>query len=141
MSPEVWNDAHSRATAVCTTLEHRLIDPLMVVGDTSDANTPYWTLELNGSQSDRLGVGEVANEETGSVLLSLFIPKGYFSTPDALTFLWHMQQAFRVPDVDMPWPDGLFYDGHDEDFPSLDDRGNWYIFTLTIHYRYQTAIS
>lgn len=141
MSSEVWNDAHSRAVVVCATLKHRLVDPLLVVGDASDANAPYWTLELNSSQSDRLGVGEVANEETGSVLLSLFIPKGYFTTPDALTFLWRMQQAFRVPDADIPWPDGLFYDGSDEDFPSLDGDGNWYIFTLTIQYRCQTAIS
>lgn len=141
MSPEVWNDAYSRAKETCIALTHPLIDPLQSSGDGSDASAPYWTLELDGSQSDRLGVGDAAEEETGSVLLSLFIPKGYFTTPDALMFIWNMRKAFRRPDADMPWPDGLFYDGHDEAFPSLDERGNWYIFTLTVHYRYQTAIS
>ena len=139
ISDTVWNEALSRAKAVCDAHGRELLDPLLQ--DLSLREDPYWMLPAGAASSNRMGLGEVSNEETGQVLLVLMLPVGRMSTPDALQNCQSMSDAFLQHNQpgDRPWPSGLFYDGQDFIPPDLDRPGNWYTMTLMVSYRFQTV--
>ncbi|MFT8776265.1 MAG: hypothetical protein ABF893_06350 [Gluconacetobacter liquefaciens] len=140
LSDTVWNDAYTRATAVCGHLGVDIIDPLLQ--DLSKRTDPYWKIPMGIASSDRLGMGETENEEDGQIILVLMVPKGSMSTPDALEHCGAMSAAFRAPvgDTPQPWPSGLFYGRQDFVPPDIDEPGNWYALTLMVSYKYQSAL-
>ncbi|MFW7267539.1 hypothetical protein ACMAUO_06155 [Gluconacetobacter sp. Hr-1-5] len=139
ISPGVWNDAFARASAVCADMGIPLLDPLLQ--DLSDRTGPYWTMPMGAASSDRLGMGEIENEEAGQIVLVLMIPVGGLSTPDALAHCHAMSTAFRAPVGAAPkWAAGLQYDGQDSTPPDLSQSGRWYAATLMVAYRYQSQM-
>ncbi|MCH4024089.1 MAG: hypothetical protein LKH33_06810 [Acetobacter sp.] len=137
ISNAVWDDAFARAKRVADGAGLPLLDPLLTYGD--DSPDRYWTLPLADASSDRMGFGEVQNEEEGSVELSLFIRKGSTATPDMLMLCGAMSAAFRKAG-EHAWPSGLSYRGQHLSAPTLDEVGNWYVVFLTVAYSYQTRI-
>ncbi|MFW7268832.1 hypothetical protein ACMAUO_12790 [Gluconacetobacter sp. Hr-1-5] len=140
LSDTVWNDAYTRAKAVCECLGVDIVDPLLQ--DLSKREDPYWQLPMGIASSDRLGMGEPENEEEGQIVLVLMVPRGSLSTPDALEHCGAMSAAFRAPvgETPQPWAPGLFYSRQDFVPPDLDSPGNWYALTLMVSYRYQSAL-
>ncbi|MCG4258009.1 hypothetical protein [Acetobacter senegalensis] len=141
-SDAVWNDAFSRATAVCQANGLQLIDPLVAKVD--GRPDCYWVLDIASSVSDRLGMGEAADEETGQIMLHLMVRKASgINTPTALSHVKAMSTAFRASRITtqpQSWPEGLFYRGQSNAPPNLDDTGNWYVLTLMVDYTYQDAL-
>lgn len=140
ISSEVWNDAFSRAGAAATAMGLSLVDPLLQ--DVAARDSLYWIVPIGAASSDRMGAGEIQNEEAGQVILTLMIRKGKASTPDVLTYCQAMSAAFRAPLGIRPkdWPKGLSYYGQDFSPPDLSETGNWYAATLMISYSYQTKM-
>lgn len=140
ISDTVWNDAFARAKSVCDARRIDLLDPLLQ--DLSQRRDPYWMIPLGAAASDRMGMGEIRNEESGQIVLVLMIRVGSMGTPDALEHCMAMSAAFRTQGKDpaMPWPSGLLYDGQSFTPPDLDTTGNWYAMTLMVGYRFQNDL-
>ncbi|GBQ14740.1 hypothetical protein [Swaminathania salitolerans] len=139
LSDIVWNDAYTRAQLVAKQQGLALVDALEQQSE--DRPVLFWRMEAQASQSDRLGIGEVAMEEEGELSLHLTIRAGSISTPDALSLCKGMSVMFRARlEGVQPLPDGLFYDGQSLFPPDPDTGGNWFTMTLIIQYRYQDLV-
>lgn len=134
-SPVVWEDAFARAQAAASPLGLVVLD--ILAQDGSDHVGPWVYFEMASALSDRLGMGELVDEETGQVWMHVMVPRGS-GAPQALAMRKALSVAFRVPLTAMPR--GLFYDGQTADPPDADDTGNWARFSLAVDYRYQDII-
>ena len=136
LSDIVWNDAYTRAQLVAKQQGLALVDALEQQSE--DRPPLFWRMEAQASQSDRLGIGEVAIEEEGEFAFHLTIRAGSILTPDALSLCKGMSIMFRARlEGVQPLPDGLFYDGQSLSPPDPDTGGNWFTMTLFVRYRYQ----
>lgn len=134
-SPVVWQDALDRAKAAGATLGLTVLDALEQQRTTPDG--PYVLFEVASAAADRLGVGEIVDEETGQIWLHLMVESGSGAL-SAITMRKALSVAFRVPVS--PLPIGLYYDGQGSDPPNADDIGNWFRFSLMVDYRYQDRV-
>jgi len=134
-SPVVWQDAFDRAKAAGVALGLTVLDALEQQRTKPDG--PYVLFEVASAAADRLGVGEIVDEETGQIWLHLMVESGSGAL-SAITLRKALSVAFRVPVS--PLPEGLYYDGQGFDPPDADDTGNWFRFSLMVDYRYQDRV-
>lgn len=134
-SPVVFDDAFARAKAAGAPLGLEVLD--IFDQDREDHVGPWVYFEIASAAADRLGLGELVDEETGQVWLHLMVPR-LSGSRDALTMRKALSVAFRVPVS--PLPIGLYYDGQGFDPPNTDDTGNWFRFSLMVDYRYQDRV-
>ncbi|MFT9093927.1 MAG: hypothetical protein ABF459_02165 [Gluconobacter cerinus] len=134
-SPVVWQDAFDRAKAAGGALGLTVLDALEQQRTTPDG--PYVLFEVASAAADRLGAGEIVDEETGQIWLHLMVESGSGAL-SAITLRKALSVAFRVPVS--PLPIGLYYDGQGFDPPNADDTGNWFRFSLMVDYRYQDRV-
>ncbi|MBS1035390.1 hypothetical protein [Gluconobacter cerinus] len=134
-SPVVFDDAFARAKAAGAPLGLEVLD--IFDQDREDHVGPWVYFEIASAAADRLGLGEIVDEETGQVWLHLMVPRLSGSLP-AITMRKALSVAFRVPVT--PVPIGLYYDGQGFDPPNADDVGNWFRFSLMVDYRYQDRV-
>ena len=134
-SPVVWQDAFDRAKAAGAALGLTVLDALEQQRTTPDG--PYVLFEVASAAADRLGAGEIVDEETGQIWLHLMVESGSGAL-SAITLRKALSVAFRVPVS--PLPEGLYYDGQGFDPPDADDTGNWFRFSLMVDYRYQDRV-
>jgi len=132
-SPVVWDDAFARATAAAGVLGLVVLD---ATAQNRVQSTAYVLFETAGASVDRIGVGEIADEETGQIMLHLMVPSGS-GAPAAIAQRKQLSTAFRRPDG---LPVGLYYDDRQFDPPDADQPGNWVRFSLLVDYRYQDII-
>ena len=139
LSDIVWNDAYTRAQLVAKHQGLALVDALEQQSE--DRPPLFWRMEAQASQSDRLGIGEVAIEEDGEFAFHLTIRAGSISTPDALSLCKGMSVMFRAQlEGVQRLPDGLHYDGQSLFPPDPDTGGNWFTMTLIVRYRFQDRL-
>ncbi|GBQ89251.1 hypothetical protein [Asaia krungthepensis] len=139
LSDTVWNDAYHRAKKVAEEQGITLVDVLLQ----PEAERPalHWRMEALASHSDRLGMGEDANEEEGEIAFRLCARVGEVSTPEALELCKAMSIAFRANlEGAQPYPEGLYYDGQSLYPPEPDTTGNWISMALIVRYRFQDRI-
>lgn len=134
-SPVVFDDAFARAKAAGAPLGLEVLD--IFDQDREDHVGPWVYFEIASAAADRLGLGEIVDEETGQVWLHLMVPR-LSGSLSAITMRKALSVAFRVPVS--PLPIGLYYDGQGFDPPNADDTGNWFRFSLMVDYRYQDRV-
>lgn len=134
-SPVVWMDGFQRASAAMAPFGIPVLDAMTQA--TEDQQHPWVLFEVASADGDRLGVGEIVDEETGQIWLHLFVPRGSGALP-ALERRKALSVAFRVPDGAAP--EGLYYDGKSYDPPDSDQEGKWVRFSLAVTYRYQDIV-
>ena len=134
-SPVVFDDAFARAKTAGAPLGLEVLD--IFDQDREDHVGPWVYFEIASAAADRLGLGEIVDEETGQVWLHLMVPR-LSGSLSAITMRKALSVAFRVPVT--PVPIGLYYDGQGFDPPNADDVGNWFRFSLMVDYRYQDRV-
>ncbi|GFE98056.1 hypothetical protein [Gluconobacter sp. Gdi] len=134
-SPVVFDDAFARAKAAAAPLGLEVLD--IFDQDREDHVSPWVYFEIASASADRLGLGEIVDEETGQVWLHLMVPR-LSGSRDAIVTRKALSVAFRVPVS--PLPEGLYYDGQGFDPPDADEKGNWFRFSMMVDYRYQDRV-
>ena len=135
-SPEVWDDALSRAQAAAAAQQLQVAE--VGAQDLSDRNGMYLMFETAAQTADRIELsGQVWSEE-GQVWIHVMSPAGNGARP-ALVVRKAMAGAFRFAD-DLPV--GLVYLGCSFPPPETgEEQGNWVRFSLAVDYRYQDSAS
>lgn len=134
-SPAVWDDALARATTAGATLGLAVVD--IAAQDLAGHAGPYVQIETATSLGDRLGLGEIWQEETGQIWLHIMVRRNTGSRP-ALVWRKALSTAFRAPQDLAP---GLVYHGQSFDPPDSDDKALWIRFSLAIDYVFQDRLT